>query len=61
MTTIGPRWPDETREQYIRRIVDAAPRPNPEQMTRLVNLLRSGKHPCSKGFAAVEGDAHVSS
>lgn len=42
MTTIG-RLPGETREDYIRRLVESAPRPNPEELARLVDLLRSGR------------------
>lgn len=44
MTTIGPRRPEmESVEEYIDRIVRSAGRPNPEQLDRLVSLLRSGR------------------
>lgn len=39
----GPRKPGESREAYIKRIVTGAPRPGPEELARLVALLRSGR------------------
>lgn len=42
MTTIE-RLPDETREQFIRRLVATAPPLDPERATRIVALLRSGR------------------
>lgn len=54
-TTIGPRQPGETREQYIQRVVEAAPRPNPDQLARLASLLRSGRD--LRRPVPVKGDA----
>lgn len=38
---IGPAEPGESRDDYIRRVVDSAPPPRPEDIDRLRALLPS--------------------
>lgn len=60
MTTIGPRRPEmESVEEYIDRIVRSAGRPNPEQLDRLVTLLRSGRDHRAPGAATSRGNANA--
>ncbi len=44
----GPKRPDETLAEYARRIVDGAPPLNPDDLPRLVALLRSGRIACGE-------------
>lgn len=56
MATLRCR-PGESRDEFIKRVVEAAARPNPDQLVRLAYLLRSGKDQCSKASATVEEEA----
>jgi hypothetical protein len=38
----GPKRPDETADEYTRRVLEDATRPDRDTLDRLVALLRSG-------------------
>jgi hypothetical protein len=55
MRIIGPAQPDETDEQYLKRIVDAAPPLTPELAARLAALLPLPSRAVSKSGGDDDG------